>query len=78
MKKQRFRKKYTPESAKERIEVLQMSLSNYVEEANYWIAKDDTLILALTHQTRTEALAEAYRMVNRIKEEIDYVRGFLT
>ena len=81
MKKQRFRKKYTPESAKERLEILRMSLANYLEEYVHWYNSKwdgcDTVILAVTHNTKETAMEEAERMIGRINEEIEYVRTFL-
>lgn len=80
-KKQRFRKKYTPESAKDRIEILKISLVNYLEEYVHWknteYSSCEHLILAMTHNTKESAMEEAERMIERVSEEIDYVRGFL-
>jgi hypothetical protein len=78
VKMARFRKKYTPDGAKERLEILKCSLWNYQEElltVKSW--QYSTLILALCWQTIEQVEFEAKNRIKSIISEIDYVRWFM-
>jgi len=71
----RYRKKYTSQQARDRIQILKASLNNYIEEIEYW-NKDDKLIEALSWKTKNECKEDARKKINSILEEIRYVRKY--
>ena len=70
----RYRKKYSSEEAKNKIENLKMGLQNCHEELMFWYSP---LILALVWKTEEQCRKEADKKMTNIMEEIDYVKQFL-
>ena len=75
--KYKWRKKYTPEEAKQEIQTCEMSIEGCQECILSFRFKEDPLIQALVWKTREEIIKENQQRIEYDFSKIEYMKKYL-
>lgn len=75
--KYKWRKKYTPEEARQEIQTCEMSIESWQECILTFTLKEDPLIQALVRKTREEIIKENQERIEYDFSKIEYMKKFV-